>query len=272
MIQKRFNSINKPVMKSISIKNIILDEKTLAVMAGPCSIESFEQFQSIVQFLKTQGVSIVRGGIFKHRTNFRDFQGLGEKALPIVKELKKQEDFLFITEITDVRQIDSLMSVADIFQVGARSMYNYELLKELGKVNRPILLKRGFSAHIKEWLSASEYISKGGNDRVILCERGIRTFETSYRNTLDINAVIYLRQKTSFPVFVDPSHATGDSSMVAPSALASVTAGACGLLVEVHNEPEKALSDGFQSLNFDQFAMLMKKLKPLAQMINKQIV
>ena len=256
-------------MKSFSIKNHKIDDNTFTIMAGPCSIESKEQFESIVKFVKTQGVSIIRGGIFKPRTNPKDFQGLREKAFPIVKAVKEKENFLFITEITDVRQTENLMEVTDIFQVGTRNMYNYDLLKELAHINRPILLKRNFSASIKEWLLAAEYLSP--NNQVILCERGIRTFETAYRNTFDINAVSYLRQNSNRPIFVDPSHATGNNALVSDIAKSALVVGAHGLLIEVHNEPEKALSDGAQALSFNQFSLLMKELKKLSQPLNKTI-
>jgi len=254
-------------MKSIFIKNHKIDDNTFTLMAGPCSIESKEQFESIVKFLKTEGVSIIRGGVFKPRTNPKDFQGLREKAFPIVKEVKEKENFLFITEITDVRQIGPLMEITDIFQVGTRNMYNYDLLKELAHIDRPVLLKRNFSATIKEWLLAAKYLTP--NNQVILCERGIRTFETAYRNTFDINAVSYLKQNNDYPVFVDPSHATGDRALVSDIAKSALVAGAHGLLIEVHNEPDKALSDGAQALNFNQFSSLMKDLKNLSQLLNK---
>lgn len=256
-------------MKTFSIGSHCIGQDAFTIIAGPCSIESFEQFQTIVNFLKQEGVHFIRGGIFKPRTNPKDFQGLREKAFPIVKELKKQTDFLFVTEISDCRQLDSLMDITDVFQIGARNMYNYELLKELGKINRPVLLKRSFSASIKEWLMAGEYVRQGGNDRIILCERGIRTFETAYRNTYDINAVIHLQKMSPYPVFVDPSHATGLSFMVSPAAQSALTAGAQGLLVEVHNEPEKALSDGAQALSLNQMSQLMKDLKKLSQALSK---
>ncbi len=257
-------------MKSISIKNHKIDENSFTVMAGPCSIESREQFASIVQFLKTQDISIIRGGIFKPRTSPKSFQGLREKAFPIVKEIKEKENFLFITEITDVRQIEPLMEIADVFQVGTRNMYNYELLKELSHIDRPVLLKRNFSASIKEWTLATEYLSP--NNQVILCERGIRTFETAYRNTFDINAVSYLRQNYHYPIFVDPSHATGNSALVPDIAKSALAVGAHGLLIEVHNEPDQALSDGAQALNFNQFSSLMKDLKTLSKPLNKKII
>ena len=254
-------------MNPIKIKNYTFSEDKLCVMAGPCSIESYEQFESTVQFLKKEGVPIIRGGIYKPRTHPESFQGLRENGVSIVKELKQKEDFLFVTEVTSCRHIEPLLEAADIFQVGARNMYNYELLKELGKTHLPVLLKRNFSAYIKDWILAGEYIVKSGNQKVILCERGIRTFETSYRNTFDINAVSYLRHHTSYPIVVDPSHATGKSQMISDIAQAGVVAGAHGLLIEVHPEPEKALSDKDQALNFNQFSELMKRLRKLEKFI-----
>ena len=260
-------------ISTLDMKNIFNlqdpSKNTFTVMAGPCSIESKEQFESIVKFLKTQGIAVIRGGIFKPRTNPKDFQGLREKAFPIVKEVKEKEDFLFVTEITDARQIEKLMTVTDIFQVGTRNMYNYDLLKELAHVKRPVLLKRNFSASIKEWILAAKYLSP--NNQIILCERGIRTFETAYRNTFDINAVSYLKHNNDYPVFVDPSHATGNKILVSDIAKSALAVGADGLLIEVHNEPEKALSDGAQALNFNQFSLLMKDLKKLSQFLNKKI-
>ena len=259
-------------IKPISIQNYKIEEPSFALMAGPCSIESFDQFECIVKFLKTQGVQIIRGGVFKLRTNPKDFQGLGEKALPIVKEVKKTHNFLFITEVTDPRQIDSLMDVTDIFQVGTRNMFNYELLKELGKINQPVLLKRHFSAQIREWLLSSEYIAQGGNDKILLCERGIRTFEAAYRNTFDINAAVYLRKTCPYPVIIDPSHATGDSSLVSDISMAALAVKSHGLLVEVHKDPKKALSDKAQALDFKQFSQLIKNLKKLSNPLEKIIV
>ena len=250
---------------SVSVGKIQIAPHTFTVMAGPCSIESFDQFQSIVNFLKKQKISIVRGGVFKLRTDPKSFQGLREKAFPIVQELKAKEKFLFITEVTDSRQIDDLKNIVDIFQVGARNMFNYDLLKELSLTRKPILLKRSFSATIKEWLKAAEYLAQGGNREIILCERGIRTFETAYRNTFDINAVAYLKQHCPYPVMVDPSHAAGDSSFVSDIAKAAFTVGASGLLVEIHPQPAQALSDGKQALTFPQFENLMKDLHLLSE-------
>ena len=256
-------------MKNIVIKDFVLDESSFAIMPGPCSIESQEQFEIIVKSLLNEGISIIRGGLFKLRTNPKDFQGLREKAFPLVKDLKKKENFLFVSEVTDPRQIEPLMDIVDIFQIGTRNMYNYDLLKELALKKCTILLKRNFSATIKEWVLAAQYLL--GN-QVILCERGIRTFETAYRNTLDINAVAYLKQNYSYPVFVDPSHGTGSSSLVPEISKASLAVGANGLLIEVHNEPKKALSDSAQAISLDQFSLLMKDLKKLAKALDKKII
>ncbi len=256
-------------MRNIVIKDFVLDENSFAVMPGPCSIESREQFESIIKFLLAEGVSVIRGGIFKLRTNPKDFQGLQEEAFPLVKELKKKENFLFVSEVTSARQIEPLMDFVDIFQVGTRNMYNYDLLKELALKKCTVLLKRSFSATIKEWTLAAQYLSE---NQVILCERGIRTFETAYRNTFDINAIPYLKQNYDYPVLADPSHGTGHSSLVSDIAKAAFVAGANGLLVEVHNEPQKALSDSLQALNFDQFSLLMQDLKKLSKVLNKKII
>ena len=253
----------------MKIKDFVLDQNSFSVIAGPCAVESKEQFESIVHFLTSQGVSMIRGGMFKLRTNPKDFQGLREKAFSIVKDLKKKENFLFVSEVTDPRQIEPLMEFVDVFQVGTRNMFNYDLLKELDSKNCTVLLKRGFSSTIKEWILASEYLDK---NKVILCERGIRTFETAYRNTLDINAIPYIKQNYSYPIFVDPSHGTGDKALVPDIAKASLVAGANGLMIEVHNEPEKSLSDSKQALNFDQFSSLMADLKKISTAVDKKII
>ena len=241
------------------------------IFAGPCAVESEENFKAIGEFVKKQGVQGLRGGIYKLRTNPKTFQGLGEEALPLVKKIKSELGLLFISEITDPRQRESLENVVDIFQVGTRNMFNYELLKELGKSTKAVLLKRNFSARIKEWLLAAEYLIQYGNDRVILCERGIRTFETEMRNTLDFNAVVYIKQNTPFPVIVDPSHGSGDRSLVSSLAQGAVAVGADGLLLEVHSQPEKALSDGKQSLGLEDFSLLMKTLKKILPVFNREL-
>lgn len=241
------------------------------VIAGPCSIESREQFLSTAEYVKSQGACLLRGGIFKLRTRPDTFQGLGTEAFSIVKEVRKATGLPFVSEVTDPRQISDLIDVVDAFQVGSRNMHNYALLKELGKTQHPILLKRGFSGLIKEWLHAADYIVSEGNDRVILCERGIRTFETATRNTFDLNAVAYVKQNSSFPIIADPSHATGDTPLVTPLALAAAAAGADGLIVEVHPNPAEAMSDGFQALTFDLFENLMTRLEKLLPIVDRKL-
>ncbi len=241
------------------------------VIAGPCSVESGEQMQSVADTIKQENIFFLRGGVYKMRTHPDSFQGLGKEAIDLVRDLKKEHSLSFVSEITDPRQMEMLSSVVDIFQVGARNMYNYELLKELGGQPKPVLLKRAFSARVTEWLMAMEYLVKAGNNRVILCERGIRTFETSTRNTLDLSGALVAQKESSLPVIVDPSHGTGDSSLVINMALAALVAGLDGLLVEIHPAPEKALSDGYQSLNFSQFKQLMKQVGKLLSVMNKAL-
>lgn len=232
---------------------------SLTIMAGPCSVESEEQLNGIAESVKKSGATFLRGGAFKPRTSPYAFQGLKAEGLDLLKEARRITGLPIVTEIMRVSHIDMFESV-DVIQVGARNMQNFELLKELGKTDKPILLKRGLSATIEEWLMSAEYIMAGGNDKVILCERGIRTYETATRNTLDISAVPVLKKLTHLPVIVDPSHASGKSWLVEPLALAAVAAGADGLMIEVHNDPPHALSDGAQSLTPQQFDSVAKKV------------
>ena len=257
--------------KPVTLGSHKIGGKNFTVFAGPCAVESEENFRAIGDFVKQQGAQGLRGGIYKLRTDPKSFQGLGEKALPLVKKVKSELDLLFISEITDPRQRENLEDVVDIFQVGTRNMFNYDLLKELGKSKKAVLLKRNFSARIKEWLLAAEYLIQYGNDQVILCERGIRTFETEMRNTLDFNAVVYIKQNTSFPVIVDPSHGSGDQTLVSSLAQGAVAVGADGLLLEVHSQPEKALSDGQQSLRLEEFSNLMGTLKRILPAFNRTL-
>lgn len=237
------------------------------MIAGPCSIESREQFFIIAEQLKQMGVQTLRGGLFKLRTRPQAFQGHGQVAYPWAIEVKKHLDMGFVSEITDPRQIEEMSEVVDCFQVGARNMYNYDLLKALGQQKIPVLLKRGFSATIDEWIHASEYIEKGGNTSILLCERGIRTFETKTRNTLDVNAIAYSQLYSKYPIVSDPSHGTGRADLVEQASLASVAAGATGLLIEVHNNPSEALSDKDQALNLEEFSRLFDKCKRLSQFL-----
>ncbi len=240
------------------------------IIAGPCSIESREQFFTIAQALKNIGVKTLRGGLYKLRTRPNAFQGHGQVAYPWAVEVKKHLGMGFVSEVTDPRQIEGMSEVVDCFQVGARNMYNYDLLKELGKQKIPVLLKRAFSATIDEWMFASEYLEKGGNSSILLCERGIRTFETKTRNTLDVNAIAYAQMNSPYPIISDPSHGTGRSDLVEYGSLASVAAGANGLLIEVHNNPEEALSDKDQALNLEQFKVVFDKCTKLSGFLNER--
>ena len=240
------------------------------IMAGPCSIESEDQMKTL---LSSEGFPlVVRGGLFKMRTSPDSFQGMRQAGVELIAKLKEERPFHFITEISDPRQIESLDPVTSIYQVGARNMYNYELLKELSFLKKPVVLKRAFSATIKEWLGAANYLSNLAEEKVILCERGIRTFETSLRNTLDLGSVIYLKEKTNFKVIVDPSHAMGEAKYVAKASLASMAAGADGILVEVHPKPEEALSDRQQTINVPDYQKLVSDLKGLGQVLGKEIL
>lgn len=234
---------------------------TLAIVAGPCSIESREQLFSTGRFLKENLVHGFRGGVFKMRTHPDSFQGFGLETLKILKEFKQELGLPIFTEITDVRSISDMAEVVDVFQVGSRSMYNYPLLSELGRVGKPILMKRAFSATFDEWMGACAYIEKEGNQQIILCERGVRSFEPRLRNTLDLGMVALIKAETDYPIFVDPSHAAGRRDLVIPLALAAQAVGADGLLVECHPNPDEALSDGPQSLNLDQLRSLVSSLR-----------
>ncbi|MCI5655353.1 MAG: 3-deoxy-7-phosphoheptulonate synthase [Candidatus Pseudoruminococcus sp.] len=236
-----------------------IGDGSLCIMAGPCSVESEEQLNGIAEKVKKSGATFLRGGAFKPRTSPYAFQGLKAEGLDLLKEARRVTGLPIVTEIMRVSHIDMFENV-DIIQVGARNMQNFELLKELGKIDKPILLKRGLAATIEEFLMSAEYIMAGGNDKVILCERGIRTYETATRNTLDISAVPVLRKLTHLPIIVDPSHASGKSWLVEPLAMAAVAAGADGLMIEVHNDPPHALSDGAQSLTPEQFDLVAKRV------------
>ncbi|MCJ8277801.1 MAG: 3-deoxy-7-phosphoheptulonate synthase [Bdellovibrionales bacterium] len=254
---------------TVNIGPLSIGNSTFTVIAGPCSIESEEQFVSTSEFVMNNHASMVRGGMFKMRTQPDAFQGLGEQAISLVRTMKDKVKAPFIAEITDPRQIDTLMPLVDCFQVGSRNMYNYELLKELGQHKVPVLLKRGFSALINEWVKAADYIVKAGNEQVILCERGIRSFENTMRNTLDLASVAYLKTHFDFPVIVDPSHGTGRPELIPAMSKAAIACGADGIIVEVHPNPEEALSDGFQALTFDGFKSLMDNIQPYLKLANR---
>lgn len=257
--------------KPIEVGPYNIGNGEFAVIAGPCSIESEEQFFKTGQFVRSHSASLLRGGLFKLRTSPESFQGHGQSAYEIATKVKTQLGMPFVSEITDPRQIEEMESVVDMFQVGSRNMHNYALLKELGQTKKPVLLKRGFAGLINEWLLAAEYIVKHGNPNVILCERGIRTFETATRNTLDLNAVAYIKARTHLPIIADPSHGTGMSDLVIPMARAAFAAGADGIMVEVHPEPAKALSDGFQALTFEMFESMMDQLQKMSIALDRII-
>jgi 3-deoxy-7-phosphoheptulonate synthase len=250
---------------------LTIGEKEVVIMAGPCSVESEEQIFTIAKHVKELGATILRGGAFKPRTSPYSFQGLGEEGLKFLRAAGDTYNLLVITEVMDKSDIGLVEKYADVLQIGARNMQNFTFLKELGKASKPVMLKRGLAATIEEWLMAAEYILSGGNHNVILCERGIRTFETATRNTLDISAVPVIHKRSHLPIVVDPSHGTGIRDKVIPMARASVAAGADGIIVEVHHNPDKALSDGAQSLYPDQFAQLMRETKIIAQAIGREI-
>ena len=242
----------------------VVGGQELAVIAGPCSVEGRDMLRQTANAIRASGAGMLRGGAFKPRSSPYAFQGLGKAALEMLAEVRAETGLPIVTEVMDTRQVELVGEFADMLQIGARNMQNFSLLSEVGRIQRPVLLKRGLSATIKELLMAAEYIMAQGNREVILCERGIRTYETATRNTLDIAAIPVLKRETHLPVMVDPSHAGGRADLVAPLAFASIAAGADGLLVEVHPDPEQALSDGDQSLTFDSFQKLMDDLRPFA--------
>jgi len=253
------------------INGIKIGGPEVIVMAGPCAVETEEQVFKIAKYVKDSGAKILRGGAFKPRTSPYSFQGLGEDGLKLMRAAADEYDLKIITEVMDKSQIDLVEKYADILQVGARNMQNYMFLKDLGKASKPVMLKRGPAATIEEWLMSAEYILAGGNEKVILCERGIRTFETATRNTMDISAIPVIKKKSHLPIVADPSHGVGIRDKVIPMARASVAAGADGIMVEVHHDPVRALSDGPQSLYPDQFVQMMKEIRLIAQAINRNI-
>ncbi|HYH82134.1 MAG TPA: 3-deoxy-7-phosphoheptulonate synthase [Longimicrobium sp.] len=245
--------------------------RRLAVIAGPCSVEGREMLRTTARSVAASGAGLLRGGAFKPRSSPYAFQGLGEAALRMLAEVRAETGLPIVTEVMDTRQVELVAEHADVLQVGARNMQNFSLLSELGRVQRPVLLKRGLSATIKELLMAAEYVMAQGNRDVILCERGIRTFETATRNTLDVAAIPVLKKETHLPVLVDPSHAGGRADLVAPLAFAAIAAGADGLMIEVHPKPQQALSDGDQSLTLEAFEALMHALQPFAAAVGREL-
>jgi 3-deoxy-7-phosphoheptulonate synthase len=255
----------------VDIAGVKVGGSEVIAMAGPCSVESREQVGIVARTVAASGARVLRGGAFKPRTSPYSFQGHGEEALRWMREAADQTGLAVISEVMDLRTIDMMMRYVDCLQVGARNMQNFDLLKELGKVKKPVLLKRGLSATIEEWLLSAEYILAGGNHQVVLCERGIRTFENATRNTLDISAIPVVKKRSHLPIVVDPSHGTGRRDKVIPMARAAIAAGADGLLIEVHNNPDKALSDGAQSLYPEQFDRLMGELRIIAPVLGRTL-
>ncbi|MEZ4357111.1 MAG: 3-deoxy-7-phosphoheptulonate synthase [Eubacteriales bacterium] len=275
----RIMSVSEPFKKSnrkfhpedtvVKVGDLSIGGGSLTVMAGPCSVESREQINLIADAVKTSGAQFIRGGAYKPRTSPYSFQGLKREGLKLLCEVRERTGMPIVSEIISPRHIDMFEEYVDIIQIGARNMQNFDLLKEIGKTRKPILLKRGMSSTIQEWLMSAEYVMSRGNSNVILCERGIRTFETYTRNTLDLSAIVAVKKLSHLPIIVDPSHATGRRDMIEPMALAAVAAGADGIEVEVHNNPAKALSDGPQSLTPEEFDKMMVKVKKMAELVGK---
>jgi 3-deoxy-7-phosphoheptulonate synthase len=257
--------------RTIQVGSVEIGGPTFVVVAGPCAIESRGQLLTIVRSVRTNGASAIRGGVFKMRTDPRSFQGLGAEALAFVDEVRAETGLPFIAEITSPDQIEILAGRVDMLQVGSRSMYNTTLLTELGRARTPVLLKRGLAAQLREWLLAADYIVAGGNEAIALCERGIRTFETETRNTLDLAGAVWAKQHSPFPVLADPSHATGRPELVGPMCLAAAAAGLDGVMVEVHHDPANALGDGFQALSLERFSSMTASLKPVLEILGRKI-
>ena len=255
----------------IKIGDLTIGGNELQVMAGPCAVESREQMLEVAEIVKASGARILRGGAFKPRTSPYSFAGLEEVGLQYMAEAREKTGLKIVSEVMDPRSVALVAEYCDIVQIGARNMQNFNLLREVGKINKPVLLKRGLSATIEEWIMAAEYVLSGGNEQVILCERGVRTFETFTRNTLDLSAVPIIKNLTHLPIIVDPSHATGKWNLVEPMSRAAIAAGADGLMIEVHPDPLHALSDGLQSLKPHKFNAVMQELQKMAQAMGKTI-
>ena len=270
---KLVNRMYHPEDTVVSVGSVQVGKRDeIVIMAGPCSVESREQLWEISEGVSKVGASILRGGAYKPRTSPYSFQGLQTEGIHLLKEAGAEFKMPIVSELMSLDKLDEFIDNVDLIQVGARNMQNYELLKALGKISKPILLKRGFSNTIEEWLMSAEYILNNGNPNVILCERGIRTFEPATRNTLDLSVIPLVKRKSHLPIIIDPSHATGDWTLVEAVSLAAIAAGADGLIIEVHNHPEKALSDGQQSLKIDNFTTLVEKGKKIAEIVGRKLV
>ena len=263
---------SKSYPTKISFGEFTIGGSEVVIIAGPCAVENHEQLLETAKAVKSAGGKILRGGAFKPRSSPYNFQGLGQEGIKMLGDIRMETGLPFVTEVMDTRQVEFVAEYADMLQVGSRNMQNYPLLKEVGMLRKPVMLKRGMMATLEEFLLAAEYILNQGNEQVILCERGIRTFETTTRNTLDLSAVPMLKHMTHLPVIVDPSHGTGLRWMVPAMAKAAVAAGADGLIMEVHYKPEEALCDGYQSLNPEEFVHLMTDLKKVAQAVGRDII
>ena len=273
-VQEPYKLANRafhPEDSVIAVSGVKIGGGHMGVIAGPCSVESFDQVLEIAKAAKASGANLLRGGAFKPRTSPYSFQGLGLEGLDILCKVREEVGLPIVTELMSPDYLDVFEEKVDLIQIGARNMQNFDLLKQLGKVKRPILLKRGLNATYEEWIMSAEYIMASGNENVILCERGIRTFETFTRNTLDLQSIPVLNNKTHLPVVIDPSHAGGKWWLVEPMAKAAVAAGADGLTIEVHNNPECALCDGAQSLKPEKFDALLKQIRQIAEVVGKQI-
>ena len=268
----RVNRKSKPDVTIVDVGGIKVGSSEIVIIAGPCAVENHEQLIETAKIVKKAGAVLLRGGAFKPRSSPYNFQGLGEEGIKMLREAGRETGLPIVTEVMDTRMVKFVAEYADMLQIGSRNMQNYPLLKEVGMLRKPVLLKRGMMATIEEYLLAAEYILNQGNEQVVLCERGIRTFETTTRNTLDLSAVPMLKHLTHLPVIVDPSHGTGHRWMVPPMAKAAVAAGADGLIMEVHYKPEEALCDGYQSLSPDEFTKLMADLKKIGHAIGRDIL
>ena len=272
-VQEPYKLANRafhPEDSIIDVSGVKIGGEHLGLIAGPCSVESYEQVLEIAQKAKTSGANLLRGGAFKPRTSPYAFQGLGLEGLDILCAVREEVGLPIVTELMSSKYLDVFNEKVDLIQIGARNMQNFDLLKELGQVDRPILLKRGLNATYEEWIMSAEYIMASGNENVILCERGIRTFETFTRNTLDLQCIPVLRSKTHLPIVIDPSHAGGKWWLVEPMAKAAVAAGADGLMIEVHNNPEAALCDGAQSLKPEKYDVLLQQVRQSAEVVGKK--
>ncbi|SDL07213.1 3-deoxy-7-phosphoheptulonate synthase [Clostridium cochlearium] len=245
----------------VKVGNLVFGEDEKIIISGPCSVEEFETMRNIAKILKEKGVHMLRGGAFKPRTSPYDFQGLGFEGFKILKDIREEFNTPVVSEVLDTRHVEKALDYIDMIQIGSRNMYNYSLLKEVGKTNKPILLKRGMSATLKEWLNAAEYIMAEGNNNVVLCERGIRTFENYTRNTLDLNSVAIIKEKYRLPVIVDPSHGTGIRSIVPIMSMAAIAAGADGIMIESHINPEESISDSDETVSLETVGNIVDNIK-----------